>query len=112
MLKGLLRLMSKLFRFGLFQQIRVPSEYQALPSEQPIQDNQLTSDYSTGEYQLQFGGTPKLTLKAKTTVTDEMMAMFFQMVDAASQGRHLCWSPLWESAGTDLRVGTVFPPYT
>ena len=24
-----------------------------------------------------FGGTPKLTLKAKTTVTDEMMAMFF-----------------------------------
>ena len=34
------------------------------------------------------------------------------MVDAAGQGRHLCWSPLWESAGTDLRVGTVFPPYT
>ena len=52
MLKFLLRLMSKRLRFGLFHQILVPREYQALPSEQPIQDNQLTSDYSTGEYQL------------------------------------------------------------
>ena len=33
MLKCFLCLMSKLFRFGLFQQLRVPSEYQALPSE-------------------------------------------------------------------------------
>ena len=33
MLKFLLCLMSKWFRFGLFQQIRVPSEYRALLSE-------------------------------------------------------------------------------
>ena len=35
-LKCLLSLMSKWFRFGLFQQLRVPSEYWALPSELPI----------------------------------------------------------------------------
>ena len=33
MLKGLLRFMSKWIRFGHFQQIQVPSKYQALPSE-------------------------------------------------------------------------------
>ena len=33
MLKFLFHLMSKWFRFGVFQQIRVPSEYQTLPSE-------------------------------------------------------------------------------
>ena len=32
MLKCFLCLISTLFRFGLFQQLRVPSEYQALPS--------------------------------------------------------------------------------
>ena len=33
MMKFLLRLMSRLFRFGLFPQIQVPSKFHALPSE-------------------------------------------------------------------------------
>ena len=46
-----LNFMLKWFRFVLFQQIRVPSEYLTLLSEQPIKNNQLTSDYWNGEYQ-------------------------------------------------------------
>ena len=45
MLKFLLPIRTKWFGFGLFQQIRVPNEYRALPSEKPFQDIRLTSDY-------------------------------------------------------------------
>ena len=41
----------KWFRLGLFQQIWGPSEYWTLLSKKPIKNNQLTSNYWTGDYQ-------------------------------------------------------------
>ena len=37
------------FDVNMIEQIRVQSEYRALPSEQPIREIQWTSDYSTGD---------------------------------------------------------------